>query len=328
MLEVQDLRKTYRGGKVAVDGVSFIARPGRVTGFLGPNGAGKTTTMRAIAGLERPTAGRTLVDGRPFTEHPSPMSALGVLLEAKAVHPGRSVRRHLQALAATCGIPSHQVDDVLELVGLADSADTRIRGLSLGMGQRVGLATALLGNPSTVMLDEPLNGLDPEGVRWMRQLMRTLAAQGRTVFVSSHLLSEMAQTADHLIVIGRGRLIADESLDAFLARVGTTGLTVHSPDVNRLVDLLRRLAGEASTRGEQVRITRDTDGHFHVTGLSTELVGNAAAAAKLRLHQLSPVRASLEEAFTELTSSAVQYRSSAPPVSPDDASILAAVDLK
>ncbi|ABS06117.1 ABC transporter ATP-binding protein [Kineococcus radiotolerans] len=309
MLEVQDLRKTYRGGKVAVDGVSFVARPGQVTGFLGPNGAGKTTTMRAIAGLERPTSGRVLVDGRPFAEHAAPMSTLGVLLEAKAVHPGRSVRRHLQALAATCGIPPHQVDDVLHLVGLAESADTRIRGLSLGMGQRVGLATALLGNPSTVMLDEPLNGLDPEGVRWMRHLMRTLAAQGRTVFVSSHLLSEMAQTADHLIVIGRGRLIADESLDAFLARVETVGLTVYSPDVEHLAALLRRLAGEASARGEQVDITEDADGRFHVEGLSAELIGEAAVEARLRVHQLSPVRASLEEAFMQLTSSDVQYRS-------------------
>ena len=313
MLEVQDLRKTYRGGKVAVDGVSFVARPGQVTGFLGPNGAGKTTTMRALAGLERPTSGRALVDGRPFTEHTSPMSALGVLLEAKAVHPGRSVRRHLQGLAATSGISPRQVDDVLQLVGLADSADTRIRGLSLGMGQRVGLATALLGNPSTVMLDEPLNGLDPEGVHWMRQLVRTLATQGRTVFISSHLLSEMTQTADHLIVIGRGRLLADEPLKVFLARVETTGLTVYSPDVEHLADVLHELAGEASAQEEQVSIIRGTDGSFHVQGLPVELVGEAAAAAKLRLHQLSPVRASLEEAFMQLTSSAVQYRSTPVP---------------
>ena len=237
MIEVENLSKRY-GDKLAVDGLSFIVQPGIVTGFLGPNGAGKSTTMRMIAGLDRPTAGSVTVNGRDYRSAHAPMTELGVLLEARAVHTGRSARNHLLAMAHTNGISRRRVDQVIDLVGLQQVADKRVGGFSLGMGQRLGVATALLGNPQTAVLDEPVNGLDPEGVRWMRTMLQDLAALGHTVFVSSHLMSEMAQTATRLVVVGRGRLIADTTVTEFVARASIRSVTVRSPEAARLRDLL------------------------------------------------------------------------------------------
>ena len=301
MIEAVGLRKVY-GKKVAVHDLSFTVRPGIVTGFLGPNGSGKSTTMRMVVGLDRPTAGHVLVDGIPFTRHRAPLSAVGALLDAKAVHTGRSALNHLRAMAATAGVPRRRVDEVIDLVGLREVAAKRAGGFSLGMGQRLGIASALLGDPSTVLFDEPVNGLDPDGILWIRNLMKDLAAQGRAVFVSSHLMSEMALTAEHLVVIGRGRLIADESVRSFVDRVQPRGVLVRSPQVAELTELVREAGGRISPVG---------DGSFDVRDLTAARIGDAAAARGVALHELTTVKASLEEAFMELTADAVEYQAHA-----------------
>ncbi len=297
MIEVEDLSKRY-GDRTAVDGISFQVHPGTVTGFLGPNGAGKSTTMRMIAGLDRPTAGRVRVNGRDYRGAPAPMAELGVLLEARAVHPGRSARDHLLALARTAGLGKARVDAVIEQAGLAEVAGRRVGGFSLGMGQRLGIATALLGQPRTVMLDEPVNGLDPEGVRWVRTLLRSLAGQGCTVFVSSHLLGEVAETADRLVVIGRGRVIADSTVDDFVAGMVSDAVVVRSPEAARLRALL-------SAPG--VTVAADSADTLHVRGLSTDQIGRAAWQANLPLLELSVARGSLEEAFMQATNDSTEF---------------------
>jgi len=296
MIEVDNLTKRY-GDKLAVDGLSFVVEPGTVTGFLGPNGAGKSTTMRMIAGLDRPTGGTVRVNGRHYADSPAPMAELGILLEARAVHTGRSARNHLLALGQTAGIGRRRVDEVIELVGLADVAGKRVGGFSLGMGQRLGIAAALLGRPQTVVLDEPVNGLDPEGVRWVRTLLRQLADQGRTVFVSSHLMSEMAQTATRLVVLGRGRLIADSTVEQFVARTTASSVTVRTPRAPQLRELLL---------GPDVSVS-DDDGQLQVTGLTAEQIGTIAWQANLPLHELTTVRASLEDAFMQVTQDSIEY---------------------
>ncbi|MGW4296696.1 ABC transporter ATP-binding protein [Micromonospora chersina] len=297
MIDVTGLSKRY-GDKLAVDSLTFQVRPGTVTGFLGPNGAGKSTTMRMILGLDAPTTGSATVNGRRYADHPAPLREIGALLEAKAVHTGRSARNHLLALAATHGIGRRRVDEVIDLVGLHEVAGTRAGGFSLGMGQRLGIAAALLGDPRVVMLDEPVNGLDPDGIRWIRGLLKGLAAEGRTVFVSSHLMSEMAQTAEHLIVVGRGRLIADVPLAEFTRQASRATVRVRSPQATALRDLLA---------GPTVTITGGEPGLLEVTGLTREQIGDRAAAAGLTLHELSATEASLEEAFMTMTRDAVEY---------------------
>ncbi|MEV4493988.1 ATP-binding cassette domain-containing protein [Micromonospora coxensis] len=301
MIEATDLSKRY-GDKTAVDSLSFRVEPGIVTGFLGPNGAGKSTTMRMILGLDAPTAGTVTVNGRRYATHPAPLREIGALLEAKAVHPGRSARNHLLALAATNGIGRRRVDEVIDLVGLHEVAGKRAGGFSLGMGQRLGIAAALLGDPQVVMLDEPVNGLDPDGIRWIRGLLKGLAVEGRTVFVSSHLMSEMAQTAEHLIVVGRGRLIADVPLAEFTRQASRTTVRVRSPQAAALRDLLL---------GPDVTVTGGEPGLLEVTGLSREQIGDRAAAAGLTLHELTATEASLEEAFMTMTRDAVEYHGEA-----------------
>lgn len=300
MIEVQDLSKKY-GDKVAVDGLNFVVQPGIVTGFLGPNGSGKSTTMRMIAGLDRPSAGRVTVNGGDYRSTAAPMAELGVLLEARAVHTGRSARNHLLALAQSNGIGRKRVSEVIDIVGLHDVAGQRVGGFSLGMGQRLGVASALLGNPQTVVLDEPVNGLDPEGVRWIRTMLGDLAADGHTVFVSSHLMSEMAQTATRLVVIGRGRLIADTTVDEFIARAANHSVTVRSPDATRLRDLLAGPDVTVSTTGQP-----DVLG---VIGLTAEHIGTIAWQHHVRVFELTVQQGSLEEAFMTLTSDSVEYRS-------------------
>jgi ABC-2 type transport system ATP-binding protein len=297
MISVDNLTKRY-GEKTAVDALSFTVRPGVVTGFLGPNGAGKSTTMRMIAGLDRPTSGRALVDDRPYVEDPAPLGRVGLLLEAKAVHTSRTARNHLRALAATHGIGRRRVEEVIELTGLQDVADKRVGGFSLGMGQRLGIASALLGDPANLVLDEPVNGLDPEGVLWMRRLLRGLAAEGRTILLSSHLMSEMAMTADHLIVIGRGRLIADLSVEELTGQASHGHVRVRTPDAASLAELLA---------GSGVNVEALGNDLLEVTGLETEEIGELARRHDLPLHELTPVRASLEDAFMELTRDAVEY---------------------
>ncbi|SBT45761.1 ABC transporter ATP-binding protein [Micromonospora auratinigra] len=297
MIEATDLTKRY-GDKLAVDSLTFRVEPGVVTGFLGPNGAGKSTTMRMILGLDAPTAGHVTVNGRPYAAHRDPLRQIGALLEAKAVHTGRSARNHLLALGATHGIGRRRVDEVIDLVGLREVAGKRAGGFSLGMGQRLGIAAALLGDPAVVMLDEPVNGLDPDGIRWIRGLLKGLAAEGRTVFVSSHLMSEMAQTAEHLIVVGRGRLIADVSLAEFTRQASRTTVRVRSPHATALRDLLV---------GPDVTVTGGEPGLLEVTGLRREEIGDRAAAAGLTLHELTATEASLEEAFMTMTRDAVEY---------------------
>lgn len=301
MLEVRELTKKY-GDVVAVDGISFTVQPGRITGFLGPNGAGKSTTMRMILGLDRPTSGQALVNGRPYADSPAPMAELGALLEAKAVDKGRSARNHLLALGATVGIGAGRVDELLELVGLADAAGKAAGSFSLGMGQRLGIASALLADPQTVMLDEPVNGLDPDGILWIRRLLRQLADEGRTVFLSSHLMSEMELTADHLIVIGRGRILADTSMAEFIATASGNRVRVVSPDAARLARLIA---------GASVTITSQAPGCLLVEGLSAAEIGGVAAANRVALHELVPLGASLEDAFMEMTRDSVQYLASA-----------------
>ncbi len=300
MIEARDLRKLY-GETLAVDGLTFEVRPGIVTGFLGPNGSGKSTTMRMLVGLDAPTSGSITVNGKQYAKHAAPLREVGALLEARAIHPGRTARNHLLVLAATTGIPARRVDEVLGLVGLSDVASKRTKGFSLGMGQRLGIAAALLGDPAIIVLDEPTNGLDPEGILWVRNLLKHLAGLGRTVLVSSHLMSEMALTADHLIVIGRGQLIADVSVAEF-TRKATTGTSVHvrTPNADRLTKLLA---------GPTTIITRGEPGCLDVVGLASGQIGDIAAANSISIHELIPQRASLEEAFMEMTRDSVEYRS-------------------
>ena len=299
MIEVEHLSKRY-GDKLAVDDLSFTVQPGMVTGFLGPNGAGKSTTMRMIAGLDEPTTGHVRVNGRDYRKSATPMAELGILLEAKAVHTGRSARNHLLALAQTNGIGRRRVDEVISLVGLAEVAGKRAGGFSLGMGQRLGVASALLGNPSVLVLDEPVNGLDPEGVLWIRNSLKQLAAEGRTVLVSSHLMGEMALTATRLVVVGRGRLIADTTVDDFIASAGDNAVTVRTPEAVRLRALLL---------GPDVTVASEESDVLRVTGLTAEQIGKAAWQANLPVYELSVQHASLEEAFMDLTHDSVDYRS-------------------
>jgi ABC-2 type transport system ATP-binding protein len=298
MIEARAVTKRY-GDKTAVDDLTFTVRPGVVTGFLGPNGAGKSTTMRMILGLDAPTSGAVTVNGKHYAEHTAPLHEVGALLEAKAVHSGRSAYYHLLSLALTTGIPRRRVDEVIDMVGLRDVARRRVGGFSLGMGQRLGVAAALLGDPATLVLDEPVNGLDPEGILWIRTLLRALAAEGRTVFVSSHLMSEMALTAEHLIVIGRGKLIADLSVRDFTELASRKVVRVRTPEAGRLRDLLV---------GADVSVTGLEPDLLEVAGLNSEAIGKAACAAAVPLVELTPVQASLEEAFMELTQDAVEYR--------------------
>jgi ABC-2 type transport system ATP-binding protein len=297
MIEVAGLTKRY-GDKTAVDELTFTVRPGVVTGFLGPNGAGKSTTMRVILGLDAPTRGSATVNGKPYREHAAPLREVGALLEARSAHPGRSAYLHLLALARTCGIRRSRVDEVIEAVGLRQVARRRAGGFSLGMGQRLGIATALLGDPRTVILDEPLNGLDTEGIRWIRSLLRGLAAEGRTVFVSSHLMNEMALTAQHLIVIGRGRLLADTGVEELIASAARKSVRVRSTDPDALAARLR-------ARG--VAVSPAEDGALTVPGLSTDEVGTVAGAAGITVLELTG-QASLEEAFMDMTRDAVEFR--------------------
>jgi ABC-2 type transport system ATP-binding protein len=297
MIEVENLTKRY-GDKVAVDSLTFTVQPGTVTGFLGPNGAGKSTTLRTIAGLDHPTSGRVRVNGRDFAGSPAPMAELGLLLEAKAVHSGRSARNHLLAIGQTAGIGKARVNEVIELVGLGDVAGKRVGGFSLGMGQRLGIAVALLGRPRTIVLDEPVNGLDPEGVRWIRVLMRSLADEGCTVFVSSHLMSEMAQTATNLIVIGRGRLIADSTVERFVAATVSALVVVRSPEAARLRGLLDRVGATVAADAPDV---------LRVDGLTAEEIGTIACDARMPVFELRVEQAFLEEAFMEATRDSVEY---------------------
>jgi ABC-2 type transport system ATP-binding protein len=297
VIEAVGLTKRY-GDKVAVDDLSFVVRPGTVTGFLGPNGAGKSTTFRCIVGLDRPTSGRVTVNGRSYRDIAAPLHHVGALLEARSVHPGRSARNHLRMLAATHGISRNRVDEVLAMVGIDDVADRRVGGFSLGMGQRLGVATALLGDPEVLLLDEPVNGLDPEGIRWIRRLLRDLAAQGRTIFVSSHLMSEMAQTAEHVIVIGRGRLIADASIEQIVASASGARVLVRSPRRDQLAAAVAA-AGLTAT-------PVDEDG-LDVLGASAADLGELAFANGIPLHELTSQEATLEEAYMRLTAEDVEF---------------------
>jgi ABC-2 type transport system ATP-binding protein len=301
MIEVRGLSKRY-GEKIAVNNLSFSVAPGKVTGFLGPNGAGKTTTMRLILGLDYPSAGTVAIHGKNYANLAYPMREVGALIDAKAVHGGRSAYNHLLCLAQTNSLPKRRVGEVLELVGLTEVAKKRSKGFSLGMSQRLGIAATLLGDPKVLMFDEPVNGLDPEGILWIRNLMKALAAEGRTVFVSSHLMSEMESTADHLIVIGRGKLIAATSMEEFVARASGASVRVRTPSTDQLV---RAVTGKGATAD------LDDDGSIEVRGMNAEQIGDLAFGEGIRLHELAPVRASLEEAFMELTADSVEYRADA-----------------
>ena len=301
MIEIDGLTKRY-GEKAAVDGLSFVVEPGVVTGFLGPNGAGKSTTMRVIAGLDQPTSGTVRVNGKQYRHCAAPLAELGILLDARSVHPGLSARNNLLALARTAGIGRRRVDEVIEMAGLAEVAGTRAGGFSLGMGQRLGVAAALLGRPQTVVLDEPVNGLDPDGVRWIRLLLRSLADEGRTVLVSSHLMSEMAQTASRLVVIGRGKLIAETSVEDFIGHAVTGDVRVRTPETGRLAETLA---------GPAVTVTGDGTDVLRVSGLTAEQIGTAAWQAHLPVFELMPAQASLEEAFMQVTQDSVEYHAGA-----------------
>ena len=302
MIEATALTKDY-GDKRAVDALSFAVRPGIVTGFLGPNGSGKSTTMRLILGLDAPSSGDVHVNGKHYRDHKAPLHEVGALLEARSVHTGRSAYNHLLALAQTHGVGRRRVQELIDLVGLHEVARKRAGQFSLGMGQRLGIASALLGDPATLLLDEPVNGLDPEGIHWIRTLLKALAAEGRTVFVSSHLMSEMALTADHLIVIGRGRLIADTPVDEFVRRASGSVTRVRSPQASRLRELVL---------GPDVTVTSDERDVLEIAGLRAEAVGEIAAANNIVLHELTPQQASLEEAFMELTREDVEYKTAQP----------------
>ena len=296
MIEVRGLTKRY-GDKLAVDNLTFTVESGKVTGFLGPNGAGKSTTMRLILGLDRPTSGEAMVHGKRYQGLGYPMREMGALLEAKAVHGGRTAYNHLLCLAQTNDIPKRRVDEVLALVGLTEVAKKRSKGFSLGMSQRLGIAGALLGDPQVLIFDEPVNGLDPEGIRWVRTLMRQLATEGRTIFVSSHLMNEMAVTADHLVVIGRGTLIANCSTEEFIQQSSERSVFVRAPDAARLRELITAEGGAVT----------DADDGLLVTGLPAPRIGELAASASVVLHELTPRLPSLEEAFMETTADSVEY---------------------
>jgi ABC-2 type transport system ATP-binding protein len=298
LIEARELTKRF-GDKVAVDHLTFNVEPGRVTGFLGPNGAGKSTTMRLITGLDRPNSGTATIGGLTYSQLTKPLTRVGALLEARSLHPGRSARNHLLFLAQTQDIPAKRVDEVLDLVGLREVARKRAGGFSLGMTQRLGIAAAMLGDPPVLLLDEPGNGLDPEGIRWVRTFMRQLASEGRTILVSSHLMSEMAVTADHLIVIGRGKLIAASSTEEFIQRSSERSVLVRTPDAARLRELI-------TSDGGTVQSTDGDDGLI-VTGLAAPRIGELAASASLVLHELTPRLPSLEEAFMELTADSVEF---------------------
>ncbi|MEW2000165.1 ABC transporter ATP-binding protein [Streptomyces coelicoflavus] len=302
MIEAKNLTKRY-GDKTAVNDLSFTVEPGRVTGFLGPNGAGKSTTMRLLLGLDRPDAGEATVNGVLYRELARPLRVVGALLEARAVHTGRSAYDHLLCLAQTQGIGRRRVGEVVEQVGLGSVARKRAGGFSLGMGQRLGIAAALLGDPAALVLDEPVNGLDPEGILWIRNLMKSLAAEGRAVLVSSHLMNEMAVTADHLVVIGRGRLVADCSTQEFIERSTEQSVLVRTTDGTRLAELLK---------GKGATVTTTGDGDLDVTGLEASRIAELAAAEGLVLHEISTRRGSLEDAFMELTKDAVEYDAGVP----------------
>ena len=302
MIEVRGLTKRY-GEKVAVNDLTFGVEPGKVTGFLGPNGAGKTTTMRLILGLDYPDAGTVSVDGQRYSGLANPMREVGALLDAKAVHGGRSAYNHLLCLAQTNNLPRKRVDEVLNLVGLSEVARKRSKGFSLGMSQRLGIAATMLGDPEVLMFDEPVNGLDPEGILWIRNLMKALAAEGRTVFVSSHLMSEMENTAEHLIVIGKGKLIADCTMNEFIARSSGAATRIRTPSPDQLALALAAKGGEA---------TAGSDGTLLVRGLTTDAIGDIAFEQGIRVHELSVLRASLEEAFMELTADSVEYHAGVP----------------
>ncbi len=296
MIEVRALSKRY-ADKLAVDDLSFTVEPGMVTGFLGPNGAGKSTTMRVMIGLDRPSGGSVLINGRPYAEHPAPLHEVGALLEARAIHPGRSARNHLLALALTSGISRSRVDQVLDMVGLTDVASTRVGGFSLGMGQRLGVAAALLGDPQTLILDEPVNGLDLDGIRWIRALLTQLAGEGRTVFLSSHLMSEMALTADHVIVIGRGKLLRDQPMADFISEASSQSVRVVSPESERLARELTAAGATVTTHEEALS----------VQGLSSRDVGTLAARSGVTLWELAPHEGSLEDAYLALTRESLDF---------------------
>jgi ABC-2 type transport system ATP-binding protein len=296
MIEARSLTKKY-GDKVAVDDLSFTVQAGIVTGFLGPNGAGKSTTMRMILGLDRPTSGVALIDGKPYSAATSPLREVGALLDAKDVHGGRTAGAHLKSLALSNGLPMRRVDEVLELTGITEVANRRIKGFSLGMSQRLGIAAAMLGDPQILMFDEPVNGLDPEGILWIRNFMQALAARGRTVFVSSHLMSEMALTAQHLIVIGRGKLLADTSTQDFINQNSAGGVRVRTPQVETLLDAI----DAAGMKAKQV------DGFIEIEGTTTDAIGDLAATKQVTIHELFTQRSSLEEAFMEMTRDSVEY---------------------
>jgi ABC-2 type transport system ATP-binding protein len=302
MIEARGLTKRY-GETLAVDGLSFAVEPGKITGFLGPNGAGKTTTMRLILGLDRPSAGSVTVNGRPFGQAAYPMREVGALLDAKPVHGGRSAYNQLLCLAETNDLPRRRVGEVLELVGLGEVARKRSKGFSLGMGQRLGIAAALVGNPAILMFDEPVNGLDPEGILWNRNLMKALAAEGRTIFVSSHLMSEMENTADHLLVIGRGQLIADCPVAEFIAANSPQSVRVRTPQPSTLAAAVGAAGGT---------VHEDGNGLMTVQGLDVRQVGDLAFSSGIRLHELAPAQASLEQAFMELTANSVQFHAGVP----------------
>jgi ABC-2 type transport system ATP-binding protein len=301
VIVARGLTKDY-GDKRAVDGLSFEVRPGVVTGFLGPNGSGKSTTMRLILGLDAPTAGEVSVNGSRYRDLAAPLHEVGALLEARSVHTGRSAYNHLLALAQTHGIPKRRVAELIDLVGLHDVARKRAGQFSLGMGQRLGIAAALVGDPDVVILDEPVNGLDPDGIRWIRDLMKGLASEGRTVFLSSHLMSEMSLTADHLIVIGRGRLIADASVDEFIRRHSKNVVRVRSPQIDELV---------AAFAGTDISVTSIDRGIVEVEGLTAEQIGDLASANGYTIHELTPQQVTLEEAFMDITQGEVEFKAHA-----------------
>jgi ABC-2 type transport system ATP-binding protein len=298
MIEADNLTKDY-GEKRAVDGLTFTVKPGHVTGFLGPNGSGKSTTMRLILGLDRPTAGDVTVNGKHYAEHAAPLHEVGALLEARSIHTGRSAYNHLLALAKTHGIPKRRTAELIDFVGLHEVSRKRAGEFSLGMGQRLGVASALLGDPHTLILDEPVNGLDPEGIQWIRNLLKQLAAEGRTVFVSSHLMGEMALTADHLIVIGRGKLIADTSVEEFVRRASRNVVRVRSPQALLLAEALA---------APNVTVTAVEPGLLEVEGLAAAAIGDAALAKRIPIHELTLQQASLEQAFMELTREDVEFK--------------------
>lgn len=304
MIRIEGLSKRY-GSTLAVDNLTVGVEPGHVTGFLGPNGSGKSTTMRCVVQLDRPSAGTATINGRPFRDLEHPLREVGILLDATYVHPGRTARNHLWAMAASNGLPKSRVEEVLDMVGLGAVATHRVKSFSLGMRQRLGLAGVMLGDPHTVILDEPANGLDPEGIRWIRDFLAHLARQGRTVFVSSHLLSEMSLMADHIVVIGRGRLIEEGSVDEFIARYADRWVRLRSPRLAPLLELLRSRGGVVAA------VDHDA---VHVRGIAPETIGDLAAGAGIPLHELAPQTGSLEDAFLALTAGAQEYRAHAGPV--------------